>query len=114
MIPRMKDDPKAVREMVKMDSVIRESLRLNTMSSRALAREVVAPGGTVTPDGLYLPLGSHVSANVCSMQRDLDVWHQSNEFVPLRFVDSASADMRKGAVHVTEDFLSFGFGRRAW
>ena len=119
MIPNLETDPRAVREMAKMDSVIRESLRLNTMSGRGLSREVVAPDGVTTPDGLYLPCGTHVCFIISSKQRDLDVWELGHEFVPFRFVrpldqPAEFADKSKSAVHVTEDFLSFGYGPHAW
>lgn len=119
MIPRLESDPRAVREMVEMDSVIRESLRLNSMGSRGLAREVVAPEGVTVPDGLYLPHGTHVCVIISSRQRDRDVWERGDEFVPFRFVRPPDervefADKPRSAVHVTEDFLSFGYGRHAW
>ena len=105
--------------MVKMDSVIHESLRLNTMGSRGLAREVVAPGGVTTPEGLYLPCGTHVCIVFSPRQRDSDVWDRAEDFIPMRFVASPNSETDlgekpKSAVHVTEDFLSFGYGRHAW
>ncbi|KAK3642111.1 hypothetical protein LTR56_010982 [Elasticomyces elasticus] len=58
---RLPSEPIAVREMLKLDSVIRESLHLHTMSAHGLQREVVQAGGITTPDGVYLPQGSHVA-----------------------------------------------------
>ncbi|KAK5716584.1 hypothetical protein LTR15_009475 [Elasticomyces elasticus] len=58
---RLPSEPTAVREMLKLDSVIRESLHLHTMSAHGLQREVVQAGGITTPDGVYLPQGSHVA-----------------------------------------------------
>ena len=105
--------------MVKLDSVIRESLRLNSMAGRGLSREVVASGGITTPDGLFLPRGTHLCVITSSMQRDGKIWDRADEFVPFRFVRPVdggveSADKSKSAVHVTEDFLSFGYGQHAW
>ena len=122
ILPRLKSDPRAIRDMVKLDSVIRESLRLNTMGGRGLSREVVAPQGVTTPDGLYLPCGTCITMVVCSRQRDPDVWERADEFVPLRFVrneapshtEESTKKQAKHAVHVSEDFLSFGYGRHAW
>lgn len=104
--------------MVKLDSVIRESLRVNSMGGRGLRREVVAPEGVVTPEGLHLPAGTHLCIIISDRQQDLDLWERGDEFVPFRFVkgaeDSAeSADRPRHAVHVTEDFLSFGYGPHA-
>ena len=102
--------------MRKLDSVIRESLRLTTMAAHGMSREVVAPAGVTTPDGLYLPQGAHVSVITNSYQTDPDVWERGDEFVPFRFYrsdDEANAQA-KHAVHVTENFLSFGYGPHAW
>ncbi|KAK5734362.1 hypothetical protein LTR17_009026 [Elasticomyces elasticus] len=41
--------------------VIRESLHLHTMSAHGLQREVVQAGGITTPEGVFLPQGSHVA-----------------------------------------------------
>ncbi|KAK5686010.1 hypothetical protein LTS10_002123 [Elasticomyces elasticus] len=58
---RLPSEPTAVRDMLKLDSVIRESLHQHTMSAHGLQREVVQAGGITTPDGVYLPQGSHVA-----------------------------------------------------
>ena len=105
--------------MVKMDSVIRESLRLHSMGSRGLSREVVAPEGVTTPDGLYLPCSTHLCIIASNRQHELDVWERGDEFLPFRFVrptneSTVAVDTPRHAVHVTEDFLSFGYGQHAW
>lgn len=104
--------------MTKLDSVIRESLRLNAITSRGLTREVVAPEGVTTPEGLYLRSGTHLCIITGSRQRDFDVWEGADNFVPLRFVRPSDgpdefASKPRHAVHVTEDFLSFGYGQHA-
>ena len=119
IMPKLESDPRAVRDMIKLDSVIRESLRLNTFVARALQREVVQPGGVTTPDGLHLPQGTHISTIISAMQRDDEVWERANEFVPLRFYKGEKErqdpeEKQWSAVHVTEQYLSFGFGRHAW
>lgn len=107
--------------MTKLDSVIRESLRMSNMAGRGLDREVVAEMGVTTPSGVFLPCGTHVCMAVSSRQKDEGVWEKGNEFVPLRFYKGGSEDegdeendKAKSAVHVTEDFLSFGLGKHAW
>lgn len=118
VLQRLESDPKAIREMVKLDSVIRESLRLNSMGSRGLTREVVTPEGVTTPEGLHLPAGTHLCVIISTRQQDFDVWDRADVFVPFRFVNSseepvAVAEKPRHAVHVTEDFLSFGYGQHA-
>lgn len=95
------------------------------MNNRGLSREVVAPTGLTTPDGLYLPRGTHVCVVFGPRQLDEGVWERGGEFAPLRFCreggdekDAEGKEETKGvgkaAVHITEDFMSFGLGRHAW
>ena len=120
VMPRLASNPRAVREMNKLDSVIRESMRLNPLMGRGLQREVVQPGGISTPGGQFLPQGTHICAPLSSRARDAEVWERPDEFVPLRFYKSPEdlkaneEDKQWSAVHVTESFLSFGLGRHAW
>ena len=119
IMPRVDSDQLAIREMVKLDSVIRESMRVDSILGHGFQREVVAPQGLTTPDGRFLPQGSCVCLAISSRMRATDQWEQAGEFVPLRFyqpVDEHTGLREKqySAVHVTEDWLSFGLGRHAW
>ena len=72
-------------EMVRADSVCRESLRLNTVPTRAVVRKVMADG-VVTDTGLPLPRGSLVSFVSHPMHTDPDRFEDPLAFDPFRFV----------------------------
>lgn len=119
IMPKLESDPRAVRDMYKLDSVIRESLRLGSFQGRGLQREVVKPGGVTTPDGLYLPQGTRICTPMSSRQQDEEIWENANEYIPMRFYvppedRKGSEEKQWSAVHVTEQFLAFGFGKHAW
>lgn len=111
---KIPDDPYATRDMLKLDSAIRESMRLNPMSARGIPKEVVKPGGLTTPDGLFLPEGCHIStASVSCMMKDSEWYERGDEFAPLRFYDEANTtnEKQKGASQVSEQFLAFSIGK---
>lgn len=120
------DNRSTSRNMVKLDSVIRESLRWNPMSGQGLMRKVVAAKGITTPDGVHLPCGAHVQTSVGCMQRDSRISGvDANEYDPLRHYhqqahqpllagDSKSATRKQRlATQVSADYLSFGLGEHA-
>ncbi|KAK5126384.1 hypothetical protein LTR85_010620 [Meristemomyces frigidus] len=136
IMPKLTSDTQALREMVKMDSVIRETLRIHPMFGHGMTRQVVAPGGVTTPDGLYLPQGCNVAASIVYPQ--MDTCDNGREYQPLRFyhqanspancTDSLSSDEAEGhkqttkadapfkqtmTVQISDHFLSFGLGRHA-
>ncbi|KAF2482021.1 cytochrome P450 [Neohortaea acidophila] len=123
LLPTLSQNPTTLRSQTPaLDSVIRESLRFKPMNGRGLGREVVAPTGLTTPDGLYLPCGTHVCVVFGPRQLDEGVWERGGKFAPLRFyreggdeggTTEEKEDVGKAAVHITEDFMSFGLGRHA-
>ncbi|KAF7198245.1 Cytochrome P450 monooxygenase [Pseudocercospora fuligena] len=125
-MPLAEHDATAVRSMTKLDSVVRESLRFNPMNAQGMVREVVAPGGVTTPDGLYLAQGSHIQCIVSPMQRDVDIFGSSaDEYDPLRHhrqgqdnglsehENMPEVEKQKAAVQINHEFLSWGLGRHA-
>lgn len=102
--------------MHKLDSLIREALRYNPLTPQGLVRQVVKPGGLTTPDGVYLPEGTHVHSIVKNVHHDVDLFGSSaNEFDPLRYYNIAAINQesQKSAVRIGSDFLSWGLGRHA-
>ena len=53
----------SVAKLFRLDSVIRESLRMSPLGLFGLVRKVIAKGGVVTSDGLHLPEGAIVAVN---------------------------------------------------
>lgn len=118
ILPLLEEDTTAIRSMTKMDSVIRETLRLHPLNEQGMIREVVAAGGIMTPDGLHLPEGTHVSTLANSMQHDQDFWGDgADEYDPLRFYKKAAGEdagkRQTAAVQLSEEYLSFGLGKHA-
>lgn len=109
--------------MAKMDSVIRESLRLHPMFGHGTTREVVNPGGITTPDGLWLPQGCKVAISVVFPQRDS--CETGDEWQPLRFCIDRAVGVAEAkpsvdatakqtmTVQISDHFMSFGLGRHA-
>lgn len=121
------------------DSVLRETLRLNPAFDDSMLREVVAPAGVHTPEGVYLPCGSHVAMHTRLMQRS--EWSGEGQdwtsFQPFRYYEMAAAAQRKAsetnegddateeektvadrgqisAVQISERYMLFGLGKHAW
>ena len=69
IVPQASDSPTLAKQMPLHDSVLRETLRLHPSFDDAMLREVVAPAGLTTPDGFFLPRGSHVAMHTRLMQR---------------------------------------------
>jgi hypothetical protein len=122
------------------DSLLRETLRLNPAFDDSMLREVVAPAGVHTPEGVYLPCGSHVAMHTRLMQRsewacgggEEEGRQDWGEFRPFRWCEMADEERRrvkeggeggdgeeggKGqicAVQISERYMLFGLGRHAW
>ncbi|KAI1457499.1 putative cytochrome P450 [Annulohypoxylon moriforme] len=121
---------RALGQLEKLDSAIRESARLNSVLTIGLRRTVVAENGLTTPSGVHLPRGTRVSVSAYNIMRDETIYAESNTFVPFRFYDlrnnnhtaTDGFDDRKGdyvqrarnALPTTNpDYLAFGHGKQA-
>lgn len=92
IVPKASGTPTLAKQMPLHDSVLRETLRLHPSFDDAMLREVVAPAGLTTPDGFFLPQGSHVAMHTRLMQRsdwsgDGQDWET---FEPFRYYDMVS------------------------
>jgi len=114
--------------MYKIDSTIKESLRVRPMSAYGLLRVVIQKGGITTPySRTYLPEGASVGIGVQAIHRDSNVYAQLDQYQPFRFADlraTATAKLDGGTTgalkaanlalpSVSPTFQSFGFGRHA-
>lgn len=129
ILPKALEDPTAIREMVKLDSFFRESLRFKPMSEHGLSRDVMQEGGIATPDGTHLPRGARVCLAVGPTMRDGAFMEGASLYEPLRFVPASAAEenatedvevtkpkgvsMRNALVNIDEHFLPFGLGKHA-
>jgi cytochrome P450 len=121
-----------VSKMYKIDSAIRESLRLRSFFSVETVRRVVVKGGITTPDGLYLPYGSDVTIPTYGIHHDANNYTDPAKFDAFRFVkqrdmigaaaaeecggEGDSSHIKKanlGMVNTSAEYQSFGHGRSA-
>ena len=100
-----------------IDSAIRESLRMNSLSPRSLHRQVVRRGGVVLPDGQKVPTGTWLCVLSGNIQRDEDYYEDAQTYKPFRFVPKlteAGGDKAPLLPLTNEKYLTFGYGRHAW
>ncbi|KAI6908595.1 hypothetical protein KC318_g3194 [Hortaea werneckii] len=137
VLPQLPTDPKKAREMLKMDSLLRETLRIHPMFAHGMTRRVMPAEGIKVPDSdLWLPQGSHVAALVIPPQATLlnrveegggedDGW----EWQPFRYCDQTrekesgpspgdetqERPKRKQTptTQISSSFLSFGLGKHS-
>ncbi|KAI8948536.1 putative cytochrome P450 [Xylaria longipes] len=117
---------RALGQLEKLDSAIRESARVSSIVSIGLGRAVVAEEGLMTPTGVHLPKGTKVSVSAYCIMRDEAAYAGSETFTPFRFSDQRSRArpteggksdyirVARNALPTTNpDFLVFGHGKHA-
>ncbi|KAK4033274.1 cytochrome P450 [Parachaetomium inaequale] len=111
---------RALAKMQKLDSVMRESARLNSFVTIGLSRAVVAKDGIVTPSGVRIPRGLTVNVPSYPVFQDSDIYPDAQEFKPFRFAEQRSDESveyvkraAKAFATTSTDYLAFGHGRNA-
>ena len=118
----------SLSQMTRIDSMIRESLRLNAFSARAISKKVMAPQGIDLPSGEHLPYGVMVGITASGTHYDDSVYPNADTYEPFRFSnlpDIAEADKSTGKgdrvlkkplpmVTTSDDYLAFSHGSHAW
>ncbi|KAF7346947.1 hypothetical protein MVEN_01447100 [Mycena venus] len=113
----------ALNSMVKIDSFLRESQRLNGIGSVAMIRKVVSKDGFRFSDGTVLPKGSFVCAAARAIHYDASNYKNPAEFDGFRFAreraeHAATHDLtqdvfKRQMISTAGDFLPFGTGKHA-
>lgn len=114
-------DKRALADMPKLDSVLRESARINSFVTVATMRMVVARDGITTPGGVHIPQGIVVVSYGYPRMHDGEIYPDPEEFRPFRFaekrVEEGSTSFLEGArqafTTTSADFVGFGHGRHA-
>ncbi|KAL9109057.1 MAG: hypothetical protein Q9227_006297 [Pyrenula ochraceoflavens] len=122
---------RALSQMEKLDSAIRESARYSSIISIGLGRTVVAKDGLTTPSGVHLPRGTKVSVPAYCIMGDEAAYAAARTFMPFRFSEqrNSNSPVHGGGDHsqktdhvrrarnalptTNPDFLVFGYGRHA-
>ncbi|KAL1863326.1 hypothetical protein Plec18167_008188 [Paecilomyces lecythidis] len=110
-----------IAQLVRADSVGRETLRLHAFFKRATPRKVLVDG-VVTPDGINLPKGSRLAFLGYPAQIDEDVYEQPLKYDPFRFSRPREAATNERGnpglnhlsfVSTSNSYLPFGHGKHA-
>nr|VWO96362.1 Tea4 [Ganoderma boninense] len=108
----------ALGKMRKLDSIIRETLRLNGLGLVVMQR--VAARDSTLCDGTRIPRGTTVCASAHQLHRDAPALENANVFDPFRFARmhaaAATEDdaLKLQATTTSLEFLPFGHGPYAW
>ncbi|KAF4448560.1 hypothetical protein F53441_8037 [Fusarium austroafricanum] len=100
--------------MDKLDSFLKESQRFNSPDLTTFQRAAVAD--MTLPDGTFVPKGTKLEINTCSIHKDPELFKNPDKFNALRFHEARKVPgMEKKYLYTnvgTSD-LSWGFGRNA-
>jgi cytochrome P450 len=121
----------AVIKMYRADSAIRESQRMNGLTTNGLVRKVVAPEGIIIPNGTHVAQGHRISTPGWAMHHDNALYEDSRKFDALRF--SAPREKFEGwaksenpdhteilkyknlsMITTSDQHLVFSHGKHAW
>lgn len=104
----------SLNKLIRVDSAIRESMRLHNFSATALVRKVMSPNGLQHLDeGWLAPYGAYIGLDLQSVHHDSKLYPDPNGYDAFRF--SRLQEGKNTAMTTTSDtFLSFGHGKRAW
>ncbi|KAJ8128001.1 hypothetical protein O1611_g5634 [Lasiodiplodia mahajangana] len=105
--------------MERVDSALRESLRLNGFIERGIMKLVVAPEGVTLPDGSHIPYGTKIGISAYSVHRDEGNYTSAVRYDAFRFVRERDGKVGgrekrpQGLVNTSEKFLGFSHGSHA-
>ncbi|KAI6014535.1 cytochrome P450 [Pisolithus microcarpus] len=103
----------AIDRMYKIDSFLKESYRLDGVSSLVMIRKVLKD--FTFSDGRVVPRGCYIAAPSYAVHHDEEIYARPNTFDPFRFVQlrSDEDDMKQQMVSLGSTFLPFGHGNHA-
>ncbi|KAF8534149.1 cytochrome P450 [Trichophaea hybrida] len=105
-----------IKDLVKMDSFIKESSRLNTLAFSSMPRKVLAPGGYTFSSGLHIPKDSFISIPSYNTHLDPNLYGtNADTFEGFRFLkNGVDGPANKGSFQdPTEHYHTFGWGPAA-
>jgi cytochrome P450 len=109
--------------MIRLDSAIRESMRLWGFISRGVMKKVVAPGGIHIPSGEHLPYGAKVGVTSYGIHHDESAYVNASKYNPFRFSASTDVSQKHGTgrtakplnlITTSDNLMAFSHGRHAW
>jgi len=117
----------AVKKMRKLDSFVKEALRLNPLgystflvlqplTAVAVTRRVVGEGFTFS-DGIFIPRDQVIGTPVFAAHTDDNVYPNGKEFDGFRFSRMREQEGESAKHHASNtslEFMTFGHGQHAW
>lgn len=110
----------SLASMIKLDSALRESMRLWGFISRGVMKKVVAPEGIVIPNGDHLPYGSKVGVTSYGIHHDESAYPGALSYDPFRFsapqeTNYTGAKAKPLDLITTDNnLMAFSHGKHAW
>ncbi|KAH8658513.1 cytochrome P450 [Xylariales sp. PMI_506] len=118
---------RSLAEMTKLDSVMRESQRINSFVTVATHRLVIGSKGITTPSGIHLKPGTLVGAPSFPVFHDGDIYEDPDQFKPFRFAEKRMHNddikrnrngdyiqrARQAWATTSPEYTAFGHGRHA-
>jgi cytochrome P450 len=105
----------ALQHLKLLDSVMKESTRLNPLSLSGFVRVAIKP--VTFKDGVRIPAGATIEVPKAMISHDPEYFPNPDVFDPYRFYNGRKEDeeamKRRQFVSVTKQDLTFGFGRHA-
>ncbi|KZO94407.1 cytochrome P450 [Calocera viscosa TUFC12733] len=101
----------AVNNMFKIDSFIKESMRLTGLGASSMQRKCVRK--IILSDGTQIPAGAHVAINAWSLHHDPQIYPNPFEFDPFRFsrkVEEGESVVKNAFTTASSEFLFWGGG----
>ncbi|TRM59925.1 cytochrome P450 [Schizophyllum amplum] len=104
----------AMREMIKLDSFLRESGRFNGLGCLSLNRKVVKKGGFTFTDGTHVPVGAFISVASDAIHHNEGAYKNAHVFDGFRYSRLRETDPTKYQMVNTDcDYVLFGHGFHA-
>lgn len=113
----------AIGAMIKLDSFVKECMRITPFGTQIMTRKVIKP--FTFSNGFQPPVGTTVSAHLYATHHDENIYSNAGVFDGFRFVETSSgengqkekgeteANVRKAMYTTSKSFLAFGHGRHA-
>lgn len=109
-------DKTSMAKLVKLDSFLKESQRLNPHNQLTFDREIRAKGGITLSNGVHLKQGARVAVPANQMALDPNIWENPEDFNGFRFAELRSASKEEAnkfqfATTSPKNAMYFGHGR---
>lgn len=113
---------RALNKMTKLDSAVKETMRLSSNGTGICARVVLPKNGIKLENGVSLPRGATVSVPQWALHHDPELYPDPNTYHPFRFYHRRKAlpgglmgeQDAESLVATTAENLTWGLGRHAW